>query len=123
MIRWRRRPLPGQLDMIWHRPTNAQQVDIVRAQRGDREAMAKLCSAHDRYAIKLTNRWSHNARDWNDALQQARLGVVEAIMSYDLGKGGRLMTHVHWQIMRRLKDETRQRERAKAEVYGMTMVE
>jgi DNA-directed RNA polymerase specialized sigma subunit len=109
--------LPGQLELEWRVARTDQQRVIILAQRGDRAAMASLCRDHDRYAIKLTNRWSRSARDWEDALQQARLGIVEAILTYDVERGGRLLTHVHWQIMRRLKDETRRRDRMKPEVH------
>ena len=112
-------PVPGQIPIDWtiiSRPELVTQREmIVRAQNGDARSMAKLCADHEAYARRLCGAW-RGSRDMDDVYQQARLGIVNAVMSYNPDKQTRLITHVHWQIMRELKSEARRRDRAGKEI-------
>lgn len=119
-----RRPVPGQINIgEWVMASRPHLIDqremIARAQQGDRQAMARLCADHEAYAHRLVSSW-RGSRDFDDVVQQARLGIVEAVHSYNPDKRTRLITHLHWMIMKNLKRETRHRQRvARATLRGI----
>lgn len=65
---------------------------VARCKAGDRAAFDVLLRAHERFIHQRARRYSHSC-DYDDLMQEARLGFVHAIRKFDAECGVRLLTY------------------------------
>jgi RNA polymerase sigma-32 factor len=87
--------------------TAAQEGDLLSAWRhsSDTEALDRLLRAFEPLCRKLAKRYE-GAAERNDLLQEARLGLLDAIRRYDPEHGTRLATYASFWIHERLRRYT-----------------
>jgi RNA polymerase sigma-32 factor len=87
--------------------TAAQESDLLGAWReaGDADALDRLLRAFEPLCRKLAKRYE-GAAERNDLLQEARLGLLDAIRRYDPEHGTRLATYASFWIHERLRRYT-----------------
>lgn len=76
---------------------------IARAQQGDRAAMTELVTAHKPFVQYLMRQITFP--EWMDAediLQEGCIGLMDAVRTYNLESGNRLLTHAYWKIKKSL---------------------
>lgn len=83
-------------------PMNLQeQIDTIRsAQSGDKDAMEKMVSQFERLCHKLSRKFAFtaNSHDHDDLLQEARIGLMKAVMTYDPEYGTKPITWIYYAI-------------------------
>lgn len=74
---------------------------IKRAQHGDRRAERRLLLQFDKLCHKLVGKYTYLAsatRTVEDLYQEAQIGLLSAIRSFDLSKDVRLITWAYWRV-------------------------
>lgn len=71
---------------------------IRRYQAGDRSAGGELLQLHAGLLHKFVKRWGRSL-DRDDALQEARMGLLKAAKEYDFSKGTHFSTVVGWWVL------------------------
>lgn len=77
---------------------------IARAQTGDRKASEELIRAHHGIAVLAARRFRRTGVPFEDLLACARWGILDAIRSFDPGKGARLCTYCRKRARARISD-------------------
>lgn len=75
-------------------PKLSENVLLVAWGRGDIKARDELIARYDSIAKTLAKRYQHNGAEPEDVLQEARLGVVEAVSLWDPKRGVKLSTFI-----------------------------
>ena len=71
-------------DEISHNPllTREQEIDLSRrAKKGDRQARQKLIASNYRLAISIASKYSKRGVNFDDLLQESRIGLLGSMSS------------------------------------------
>jgi RNA polymerase sigma factor (sigma-70 family) len=105
------RETPRHGVLLWNAPkqkmknlTREQELDLIlRAQRGDKGAMGELVAAHKPFVFYLMRQITFP--EWmetEDILQEGCIGLMDAVRTFDVKSGNRLLTHAYWKIKKSL---------------------
>ena len=90
---------------LYPEPTNPmnlqEQIDTIQsAQSGDNDAMEKMVSQFERLCHKLSRKFAFTASTFTheDLLQEARIGLMKAVMTYDPKHGAKPITWMYYSI-------------------------
>jgi RNA polymerase sigma-32 factor len=83
-------------------PEEERALAIAYYERGDREAAKKLVLSHLRYALSMALKYQHLA-PLMDLIQEANLGLMEAVKRFNPYQGFRLITYATYWIRERLQ--------------------
>ena len=73
---------------------NEEQNLIAQAQNGDQDAMNEIVAKYERLCHKLARKFAFTANSFNheDLVQEARIGLIKAIRSYEADRGAKPIT-------------------------------
>ena len=75
---------------------NNEEIKLIeKAQSGDQEAMSSLFETHGGLIMSIVQKYNTDNSVFEDCLQEARIGFLEAINKYDVNKGGSLGTYAY----------------------------
>lgn len=69
-----------------------------RAQEGDKEALDSLILANNGLVVYVIKKFLNRGLDFDDLLQEGRIGLMTAILRYNYQKGYRFSTYATWWI-------------------------
>ena len=79
---------------------NEEQNLIAQAQNGDQGAMNEMVAKYERLCHKLARKFAFTANSFNheDLVQEARIGLIKAIRSYEADRGAKPITWFYYSI-------------------------
>ena len=81
--------------------TKQEELDLIsRAQSGDRKATTELLLKYERLCHKLARKFAFTApnHDHDDLFQEAQIGLLSALETYDAGNGASFMTWAFYKV-------------------------
>lgn len=82
-----------------HQTADEERADIVAAQAGDRDAMDRLIRAMSFQIFRTARVFGKRGADPEEIAQECALGVVEAIVRFDVASDHRLFAYAKWWIV------------------------
>ncbi|MBX9685354.1 MAG: RNA polymerase sigma factor RpoD/SigA [Candidatus Obscuribacterales bacterium] len=76
-----------------------EEIELARKiKRGSHAAMQTLISANLRLVVSIAKRYAARGMELEDLIQEGNLGLMQAAVKYDPGKGTRFSTYATWWI-------------------------
>lgn len=75
---------------------------LVRAKKGDREALAKLVYGHLRFVVGIAKRYKNMGVPLADLINEGNLGLIDAVNHFDLNRKVRFLSYAVWWIRQRI---------------------
>lgn len=93
MIGWTSKPCPDYM-------THSENELIVKAQQGCKKSQLQIINQYERLVHKLARKYGFTAASHthDDLAQEGRIGLINAIRTYDPERGTRFMTWAYYQI-------------------------
>ena len=111
--------LPSRaLDTYWHDIRDctpiSQDEEIAltrRARTGDTDALGRLVSANLRFVVSVAREFQATGQPLQELISDGNLGLMEAALRFDEGRGFRFITFAVWWIRQTIRRSTARRRR------------
>lgn len=71
---------------------------IKKAQKGDKEALAKLIKANLKLVVKIAKRYEYFGVPLIDLIEEGNIGLLKAVDKFELSRGFRFSTYATWWV-------------------------
>lgn len=71
---------------------------LLKAQKGDKEAMDKLVRSNLKFVVKIASKFQNRGLPLSELISEGNLGLIKAINKFDTSRGTKIITYAVWWI-------------------------